>query len=96
MKLKKSATAVVFSEDSHQALLILRGILHTWSLPGGGIESGETPEQAALRETLEETGYLITTDRYVGEYNRSQLHDRGTSFPSNAYPSRPPGLCRSR
>lgn len=28
--------------------------------PGGAIEPGETPEQAALRETREETGYEVT------------------------------------
>jgi tRNA(adenine34) deaminase len=28
-------------------------------LPGGAIEAGETPAQAALRETLEETGYAV-------------------------------------
>jgi 8-oxo-dGTP pyrophosphatase MutT (NUDIX family) len=28
-----------------------------WAFPGGGVEAGESPEDAARRETMEETGY---------------------------------------
>ncbi len=30
-----------------------------WELPGGGLNYGETPEQAVIREVKEETGYDI-------------------------------------
>jgi ADP-ribose pyrophosphatase YjhB (NUDIX family) len=34
-----------------------------WTLPKGGIEPGETPEVAALREVREETGHIAIIER---------------------------------
>jgi 8-oxo-dGTP pyrophosphatase MutT (NUDIX family) len=39
--------------------------LGMWLQPGGHVDPGETPEQAAVRETFEETGFTCTDPRFV-------------------------------
>lgn len=43
-----------------QVLLVYRPRHDDWTLPKGKLEVGERPEQAAIREVREETGYEVT------------------------------------
>ena len=36
-----------------------------WTLPGGGIDAGESPSDAVLREIFEETGQEVVIDRVL-------------------------------
>lgn len=38
-----------------------------WAFPGGGIEAGETAEQAAVREVAEETALEVKAVRIIGQ-----------------------------
>lgn len=38
-----------------------------WAFPGGGIEAGESPEQAAVRETAEEVGLEVKAVSVLGD-----------------------------
>lgn len=40
-----------------------------WSLPGGGVEAGETVQEGALREIEEETGYRAELGRILGVHS---------------------------
>ena len=73
----KGSSCVVINEKE-EVLLVLREDFRIWALPGGGVEQDETWEQAAVRETLEETGYQVVIKQFVGEYWRPQMsHGHG-------------------
>ncbi len=47
---------VVVVNDADEMLLIRRTDNGNWAVPGGAIDLGESVAQAAVRETLEESG----------------------------------------
>jgi ADP-ribose pyrophosphatase YjhB (NUDIX family) len=61
--------------DRGEVMLIRRGIApcyDMWAQPGGFLEIDETVREAAIRETLEETGLQIEPLEIIGLYSRVQ------------------------
>lgn len=83
--LTTAAYAIPFFEDGRIALAVHHGAeAHRGiSLPGGHIDPGETPAQAAVREALEETGVVVTDIVAVGFI---RMHLRGARPPGYKYP----------
>ncbi|WP_161880251.1 NUDIX domain-containing protein [Deinococcus alpinitundrae] len=85
------ASAVV-QDETERVLLQRRGDDGLWGLPGGGLEPGETFEQAARRELNEETG-LDTPLTFWQAVSGPQLYHR---YPNGDQVYFVGGLCRGR
>lgn len=73
------AFAIIFDEQ-RRLLLCHRCDDDVWNLPGGGVEDGELPHEAAVRETKEETGLDVEIIRLVGVYAKPGSNDLVFSF----------------
>jgi ADP-ribose pyrophosphatase YjhB (NUDIX family) len=62
--------AAVFREE--RILLVKESGDEDWSLPGGWADVGESPSEAAARETLEESGYKVRPVRLLAAYDRDR------------------------
>jgi ADP-ribose pyrophosphatase YjhB (NUDIX family) len=68
---KVDVRAAVFGDD--RILLVREREDGGWTLPGGWADIGESPAQAATRETREESGYQTRAVKLLAAYDRN-LH----------------------
>ncbi|MFI5531336.1 NUDIX hydrolase [Kitasatospora sp. NPDC051853] len=89
---KRSRTAAyVVCIDQDGRMLLARGVLgdgtHEWTVPGGGLDHGEPPQLAAVREAEEETGYLVELDALLGVDSRHLIDPPFLSGPARDFHS---------
>lgn len=67
-------SAVVLIETKKKLVMVQRATepaLGHWAFPSGFVDRGETVEDAAIREVLEETGLKVTLTNFIGLYSHS-------------------------
>ncbi|MEV0107216.1 NUDIX domain-containing protein [Nocardia sp. NPDC050799] len=68
----KVAVSALVQDDQGRILLIRRSDNGKYSVPGGGLEAGETVVQAVVREVREETGIEVDVTELVGVFSNPE------------------------
>jgi len=71
--------AVIFNSKK-RVLLCHRRDMDLWNLPGGGVESMESPWEAVIREVKEETGLKVKVQKLTGVYAKNYKNDLVFTF----------------
>jgi 8-oxo-dGTP pyrophosphatase MutT (NUDIX family) len=66
--LEVPSVSIIVRDDRDRVLLVRHVEGDVWTTPGGMIEPYETPADAAVRETWEETGLYVRLTRIIGVF----------------------------
>lgn len=69
-----SSAAALVRDRRNRVLLGRHVVGGGWVIPGGIIDPGETPAQAAAREVAEETGLVVNPTRLLGVWGGTPEH----------------------
>ncbi len=76
---KVDVRAVVFREQ--RLLLVRERAVARWTLPGGWADVGQTPGEAAAKETLEEAGFVVRPVKLLAVFDKSRHpHPPGVDY----------------
>ena len=73
-----SAATIVLNDKNE--ILLLRGPLRGWEMPGGQVEEGESLTEGAIRETKEETGIDVEIIKFCGVFQNVKKSICNTLF----------------
>jgi 8-oxo-dGTP diphosphatase len=77
--MRLGAFAIIL-DDARRVLICHRRDIDAWNLPGGRVEDGEAPWDAAIRETREEVGLEVEVARLTGLYWKPETADLVFAF----------------
>lgn len=70
----------IITDNKDRVLLCHRRDYDLWNLPGGGVEAGESPWDALVREIKEETGLTAKPIQLTGVYSKPDKNEIVLSF----------------
>lgn len=78
-------SAAVFVRDGEGRILLVRSDTGNWMLPGGAVDPGERPAEAARREAFEEAGVVVEPVRIAGVFSGPEYRHRYPNGDEIAY-----------
>lgn len=77
---KHIVSAATIVRNDNGEILLLKGPMRGWEMPGGQVEEGESLKDAAIRETKEESGIDIKVQKFCGIFQNVKKSICNTLF----------------